>query len=55
MLGNVVIDQLRALPEALDTWRRWATGFPVSLEASSEVLEILGSTGLIFRSERRSQ
>ncbi len=42
---------LSGLSEALDTWRRWATGFPVSLEASSDVLEIFGSSPILDRSE----
>ncbi len=50
-LGNVDIDQLRELSEALDIWRRWATSFTVSLEASADVLEIFGRTGLLDRVE----
>ena len=47
VLGSVDIDQLRGLSDALDTWRHWAAGLPVSLEAISDVLEIIGdSAGL---------
>ena len=51
MLGNVDTDRLHALSEALDTWRRWADGFPVTIEASADALETFGSTGLLGRSE----
>lgn len=51
LLGNVDTDQLHALSEALDTWRRWADGFPVTIEASADALATFGSTGLLGRSE----
>jgi DNA transposition AAA+ family ATPase len=50
-LGSVDIDQLRGLSDALDTWRRWAGGFPVSLEATADALEIIGNSAGLDHSE----